>query len=138
MRILARPPVMASKQALRVLARAAQAHMAARASSQVAKNKQPKSNLFVALTYGICRLRRLVLQRAVIMYHSLEYLWIIYIYHLILTRQCAIDGGQKDGEQQARGGCLIVDNQIRDYRGSQGQTGATPTAEHVQQAARII
>jgi len=45
MRILARPPVMASKQALRVLARAAQAHMAARASSQVAKNKQPKSNL---------------------------------------------------------------------------------------------
>jgi len=64
MRILARPPVMASKQALRVLARAAQAHTVARASSQMARNKQLKSNLFVARTYGICRLRRLVLQRA--------------------------------------------------------------------------
>jgi len=56
-----------------------------------------------------------------------------YIYHPILTRQSAIDGGQKDGEQQARGGCFIVDNQIRDYRGSQsnhhkGEHGHAPGA----------
>ena len=60
----AKPPVIASKHMLCVRAKMVQAHNTAKASNHVAKNKQPKSNLLLALTYGICNDRKLVLQCA--------------------------------------------------------------------------
>lgn len=60
----ATPPVMASRLILSVRIKTPQAHNVANISIQVAKNKQPKSNLLLARIYGICKVFKLVLQRA--------------------------------------------------------------------------
>lgn len=52
MNIRAKPPVIASKHELTVLANAAQAVNIDKISIQVAKNIHVKSNLFVARIYG--------------------------------------------------------------------------------------
>lgn len=64
MNIRAKPPVIASKHELTVLANAAQAVNIDKISIHVAKNKHVKSNLFVARIYGIWMFRSPLLQLA--------------------------------------------------------------------------
>lgn len=64
MNIRARPPVIASKHELTVLAKAAQAERIVKISIHVAKKRKVKSNLFVARIYGICKFLRPLLQFA--------------------------------------------------------------------------